>query len=226
MYDLVSVTKRHGSGSAGVDALRGIDLAVADGEMVGIIGPSGSGKSTLLQLLGALDVPTSGSVEFNGRDLASLTEGELTDLRRDDIGFVFQHFNLIPTLTALENIEVALVPGSLASEERREKSRQALGSVGLDDRAGHMPSQLSGGEQQRVAIARALAAGPKVLLADEPTGNLDRTNGAEVMQLLDDLHHAGGHTVLIVTHDTAIADQMPRVVELVDGEVARDGTTA
>jgi len=223
MYELKAVGKRYGNATVGVDALKDVSLTVPDGQLVGVVGPSGSGKSTMLQMLGALDTPTSGSVFLDDKDLAAMGDGELTALRRDGIGFIFQQFNLIPTLTALDNVEVALVPRGTRADERRAKARAALESVGLEERIDHLPSQLSGGEQQRVAIARALVGEPRVLLADEPTGNLDSTTGAEVMRLLRELNTERGQTVILVTHDRGVARQMSRVIELEDGQIVRDG---
>jgi putative ABC transport system ATP-binding protein len=184
LYELRGVTKSYGQGAARVDAVSDLDLTIDRGEFVAIVGPSGSGKTTLLQLLGGLDRPTSGSILFEGRDLAALREGELTRLRLDTIGFVFQQFNLIPTVSAAENVELALAPRRMPSAERAERVSELLSAVGLAARVHHLPSQLSGGEQQRVAIARALANEPRVLLADEPTGNLDSATGKEIVNLL------------------------------------------
>jgi putative ABC transport system ATP-binding protein len=206
VYELRNVTKSYGSGAARVTAIDGVDLRIERGEFVVVAGPSGSGKTTLLQLLGALDRPTSGSVDFEGRDLASLGDGALTRLRRDTIGFVFQQFNLIPTLTALQNVQIA---GGGA---------ELLARVGLEHRARHLPSQLSGGEQQRVAIARALANQPEVVLADEPTGNLDTATGEEIMGVLRGLW-ADGLSLVLITHDPAVAGTAPRVVRLRDGVI-------
>lgn len=222
MYEFEAVTKRYGDADKGVDALAGVDLRIAAGDLVGIVGPSGSGKSTMLQMLGGLDHPTSGRVLFDGKDLAAMGDGALTGIRRDDIGFIFQQFNLIPTLSATDNVEVALVPAGVAAAERRERAATALESVGLGHRADHLPSQLSGGEQQRVAIARALVGGPRVLLADEPTGNLDSATGEDVMELLGRLNAEDRHTVILVTHDESIASRMDRVVALRDGAVVHD----
>ena len=222
MYELAGVEKRYGDGGAAIAALAGIDLGVAEGEMLSVVGPSGSGKSTMLQLLGALDVPTAGRVTFDGRDLGDLGDRDLTAIRRDDLGFIFQQFNLVPTLTAAENVETALVPRRVPASERRERVRAALDDVGLAGRVDHLPSQLSGGEQQRVAIARALVGDPRVLLADEPTGNLDSATGGEIMTRLRDLHASRGYTIVLVTHDVDRARQMPRVVEMRDGRIVRD----
>jgi putative ABC transport system ATP-binding protein len=218
LYELDGVVKAYGSGDARVTAVAGVDLRIDRGEFVVVAGPSGSGKTTLLQLLGALDRPTSGSIAFEGRDLAGLGDGDLARLRRDTLGFVFQQFNLIPTLTALQNVEVAMAPTGLARAARRIRARELLDRVGLGARGGHLPSQLSGGEQQRVAIARALANEPDVVLADEPTGNLDTTTGDEIMALLRGLWEEG-LSVVLITHDPAVAGAAPRVVRLRDGRI-------
>jgi putative ABC transport system ATP-binding protein len=211
LYELRDVVKAYGSGGARVSAVDGIDLVIERGEFVVVAGPSGSGKTTLLQLLGALDRPTAGSVVFEGTDLATVGDGGLARLRRDRLGFVFQQFNLIPTLTALQNVQVPM-------SGNRARAQELLDRVGLGPRAGHLPSQLSGGEQQRVAIARALANEPDVLLADEPTGNLDTATGEEIVALLRGLWEDGLSLVLI-THDPAVAGTAPRVVHLRDGRV-------
>jgi putative ABC transport system ATP-binding protein len=215
IYDLRGVSRTFGSGSARVLAVDGIDLRVERGEFVVVAGPSGSGKTTLLQLLGALDRPTAGEIAFEGRPLDRMGDGDLAALRARRIGFVFQQFNLIPTLTAAQNVEVALAgqPG------RRERAAALLERVGLGPRARHLPSQLSGGEQQRVAIARALANEPDVLLADEPTGNLDTATGGEIMAVLSELWR-DGLTIVVITHDEAIAGAASRVVRLRDGRIA------
>jgi putative ABC transport system ATP-binding protein len=184
MYRLTDVTKDYPKGRGVVHALRGVNMVIEDGDWLAIQGPTGHGKSTLLQILGALDHPTSGAVELDGRDLAGLRESQLTTVRATSIGFIFQTFNLIPTLSAQENVEAALVPLGVDAAQRRERARLALAEVGLGDRAGHLPSELSGGQQQRVAIARALVKRPGVLLADEPTGNLDEGTRDEIMALL------------------------------------------
>jgi putative ABC transport system ATP-binding protein len=220
LYNLRGVVKRYGSGRAQVEALN-IDLEIRGGEFVVIAGPSGSGKSTLLQLLGALDRPTTGALEFEGNQLPSRGDDELAALRLRRIGFVFQVFNLIPTLTAAENVEVALAPTRDSQRSRRARACEEVARVGLADRVAHLPSQLSGGEQQRVAIARALANRPDVLLADEPTGNLDTKTGAEILAMLHTLW-GEGLTLILVTHDPAIAAMAPRVVRLRDGALAED----
>jgi putative ABC transport system ATP-binding protein len=218
-YSLRGVGRRYGDGEGLVDALADLDLEIHAGEFVAVVGPSGSGKSTLLQLLGALDRPTSGTITFEGSDLARLGDEALAALRLERIGFVFQQFNLIPTLTARENVEVAIAPTGVSAADRIGRAEDLLGRVGLADRSGHLPSQLSGGEQQRVAIARALANSPDVLLADEPTGNLDSAIGASILGLLRDLWSEAGLTVVLITHDAGIAAQAQRLVQLADGRI-------
>jgi putative ABC transport system ATP-binding protein len=219
VYELRDVSKTYTLGGNEVHAVRDVALTVAAGEAAAIVGPSGSGKTTLLQLLGALDRPSGGEVLFEGRDIARLGDGELGKLRLQTFGFVFQQFNLIPTLTAAQNVEIALAPGELPADRRREQVLRLLGSVGLSARSDHVPSKLSGGEQQRVAIARALANEPHVLLADEPTGNLDSATGAEIIELLLSLSAEGGRTVVVVTHDVDIARRAGRVVRMQDGRL-------
>jgi putative ABC transport system ATP-binding protein len=221
-YVLQAVTRTYGQGSTQVTALDALDLTVGSGEFVAILGPSGSGKTTLLQLLGALDRPTAGSVRFEGRQLERLTGTQLAELRLTAIGFVFQQFNLIPTLTAAENVEAGLAPLRMNGTDRREVAAEQLAAVGLGPRAGHLPSQLSGGEQQRVAIARALARSPRVVLADEPTGNLDMTSGELVIDLLSSLHRDLRITLILVTHDEWVAERADRVVALSDGRLVSD----
>ena len=222
VYELRGVSKVFGAGNTLVRALDDIDLTVSQGEFVAIIGASGSGKTTLLQLLGALDRPTSGEITLDGRDLTRLGDRELTALRREVIGFVFQQFNLIPTLTASANVEAAIATGRLRSRQRADRVAELLESVGLADRGHHLPSQLSGGEQQRVAIARALANRPEVLLADEPTGNLDTKSGGEILELLQRLVTDGNQTVVLITHEQTIATAAQRVISLQDGRVLSD----
>jgi putative ABC transport system ATP-binding protein len=219
IYDLRRVTRNYGSGATTVNALHEIDLRIERGEFVAVSGPSGSGKTTLLQLLGALDRPTSGEVVFEGRDLATLKEAELTRLRLGTIGFVFQQFNLIPTVTAAENIALALGPAGLPRAARAERVTALLESVGLGPRGHHLPNALSGGEQQRVAIARALANDPDVLLADEPTGNLDTATGDEIMSVLTELNRERNQTIVVITHDASVAAAAPRTVRLRDGSI-------
>jgi putative ABC transport system ATP-binding protein len=219
VYELRGVSKTYSLGSGRVHAVREVDLTVRSGETAAIVGPSGSGKTTLLQLLGALDRPSEGEIVFEGRDIASLGDGELGKLRLRTFGFVFQAFNLIPTLTAAQNVEIALAPTGAVADERRDRVLALLDSVGLAPRADHVPSQLSGGEQQRVAIARALANDPHVLLADEPTGNLDSETGAEIVDLLLSLSAQGRRTVIVVTHDLDVARRTGRVVRMQDGRL-------
>ncbi|AXG79947.1 ABC transporter ATP-binding protein [Streptomyces paludis] len=219
MYQLSGVTKRYTRGKKTVDALAGVDLTIEDGGRLVIQGPTGGGKSTLLQMLGGLDRPTQGTVELDGMNLGGLSEAKLTKVRAENIGFVFQSFNLIPTLTAQENVETALVPLGIKTADRRERAAQALESVGLGERAGHLPSELSGGQQQRVAIARALVKQPKVLLADEPTGNLDESTRDDIMELLEGLWKEHGLTFIMVTHDSSIARRAPRLATIRKGKV-------
>ncbi|MGW7383194.1 ABC transporter ATP-binding protein [Streptomyces sp. NPDC054794] len=219
MYDLRNVTKRYTKGKETVHALDGIDLTIGDGDRLVIQGPTGGGKSTLLQMLGGLDRPTSGEVVLDGTDLARLPEARLTRVRSENIGFVFQSFNLIPTLTAQENVETALVPLGVKARDRREQAAEALESVGLGERLGHLPSELSGGQQQRVAIARALVKKPKVLLADEPTGNLDEGMRDEIMDVLERMWKEHGLTFVMVTHDSAIAKKAQRLATIRKGKI-------
>ena len=219
MYELRNVNKTYRKGRSTVVALRDVDLSIAEGEFLAIQGPTGQGKTTLLQILGALDRPSSGSVEFEGDDLATMSEGKLTRLRSRAFGFVFQTFNLIPTLTAQENVESALVPSGTKASERRARAGQALDDLGLVDRAGHLPLELSGGEQQRVAIARALVREPRVILADEPTGNLDEGTRDEIIELLVRLWADRRQTLVIVTHDSGVARQAPRVALIHEGRL-------
>jgi putative ABC transport system ATP-binding protein len=222
LYELGQVERVYRTRAGEVRALDGIDLTIGAGEFMAVEGPSGSGKSTLLQLLGALDQATAGTLTFDGRDLSGLDDGELTKLRSRDVGFVFQHFNLIPTLTAAENVETAMVPLGVGRVARRARALELLEQVGLAHRAGHLPSLLSGGEQQRVAIARALANSPRVVLADEPTGNLDSVTADEVVDVLRSLSVQQGVTVIIVTHAEDIARRVTRRVRLRDGKVVTE----
>lgn len=219
MYELKAVTKRYRRGRETVDALAGVDLTIPDGDRLVIQGPTGGGKSTLLQMLGGLDRPSSGQVVLDGTDLARLPEARLTRVRSEHIGFVFQSFNLIPTLTAQENVETALVPLGLKPRARREQAAEALASVGLGERLGHLPGEMSGGQQQRVAIARALVKQPKVLLADEPTGNLDESTRDEIMDVLERMWKELGLTFVMVTHDSALARKAPRLATIRKGTI-------
>jgi len=221
-YELKEASRSYGEDSTLVLALDALDLTIKRGEFLAVFGPSGSGKTTLLQLLGALDRPSGGSIHFEGQRLELLGDSALAELRLRAMGFVFQQFNLIPTLTAAENIEAALAPMGMSGPKRRETAEKHLEAVGLGPRAHHLPTQLSGGEQQRVAIARALARSPRVVLADEPTGNLDTRNGEMVMELLVDLHKELEITLVLVTHDEWIAERADRVLRLADGRLVRD----
>jgi len=216
MISLAGITRAYEVGGRPVHALRGIDLELADGEYLAIMGPSGSGKSTLLNILGCLDRPNSGSYRLDGREVSGLDDQELSLVRRHKIGFVFQVFHLVPRLTAQENVALPLLFAGEPPRERNEKARRALASVGLSERADHRPDQLSGGERQRVAIARSTVMGPSILLADEPTGNLDTRSGREVIDLLERMNGAG-LTLVVVTHDPAIGRRAPRQLRLVDG---------
>ncbi|HLH00220.1 MAG TPA: ABC transporter ATP-binding protein [Bryobacteraceae bacterium] len=209
-------------GKTQVTALDGIDLEIARGEMVAIVGPSGSGKSTLLNLIGGLDTATSGEIEIDGSRLGGLSDDQLTRLRRDKIGFIFQFFNLLPTLNCLENVSIPLHLRGWPKKQTDERARELLQLVGLSHRIHHLPDELSGGERQRCAIARALSVYPPVLLADEPTGNLDTHTGADILKLIRDLHQRLGATILIVTHDLHVAESCARVVALCDGRIEED----
>jgi putative ABC transport system ATP-binding protein len=225
MLKLSGVSKLHTAGEVQTRALDGIDLDIAAGEYVAITGPSGCGKSTLLSLLGLLDVPTSGEYWFEGQNVASWSEAKLNELRRGRVGFIFQSFNLIEELSVYENVELALEYTNTAAAERRTRVNAMLDKLGVAHRARHRPSQLSGGQQQRVAIARALVAGPAILLADEPTGNLDTAHGDEVMRLLRKINEEGT-TVVMVTHSPAHAAQASRTLHLLDGRIVVDALQA
>jgi len=220
MADVIEVeklTKVYHMGETEVPALRGVDLTVAEGEMMSIMGPSGSGKSTLMAILGCLDTPTSGFYRLGGVDVSRLRDGQLARIRGEKIGFVFQTFNLLPRATALENVELPLL--YTGASRRRQRAQAALEAVGLRDRARHRPAEMSGGEQQRVAMARALVNEPSIILADEPTGNLDSKTGEEVLELLETLHRERGLTLVMVTHDPRVAARTERIVHLLDGWV-------
>jgi len=207
-----------------VKVLKGIDLDLEKGEYVALMGPSGSGKSTLMNLLGCLDTPTGGSYELNGIDVSSMTDDELAEIRNKEIGFVFQTFNLLPRTTALDNVALPMIYAGASKTERHDRASEVLTDVGLEDRMDHKPNQLSGGQRQRVAVGRALVNKPSIILADEPTGNLDSKTSLEIMQLFDDIH-AAGNTVIIVTHEEDIADHAHRVIRLRDGIVESDVRT-
>jgi putative ABC transport system ATP-binding protein len=220
MYELTDVSKTYSTGSRSVEAVSELDLTVADGEWLAVQGRTGHGKSTLLNLLGGLDRATSGQVKLDGRDLARMRDGELTRVRATAVGFIFQTFNLVPTLSAAENVAAALVPLRVRAAERRRRVAAALDSVGLADRSRHLPSELSGGQQQRVAIARALVKEPKVLLADEPTGNLDEETRDEIIGLMEKLWREHGLTLVLVSHDSAVVRRAQRVGVMSRGRIA------
>ena len=215
------LTRTYSMGGALVAALHDVSFSIEEGEYAAITGPSGSGKSTLLNLLGCLDTPTAGHYRLAGHDVSRMNDNELSEIRRDRIGFIFQSFNLIPRLTVLENIEVPLFYAGISGSERRRRARRMAELVGLGDRTGHRPSELSGGEMQRVAIARALSNDPVVILADEPTGNLDTQTGREILKLLTTIHGEGA-TLIVVTHDEHIGAEAERVIHLIDGRLVSD----
>ena len=221
LIELEKVTKTYNFGEIKVDAVRGMTLAIHPGEFVAIVGASGSGKTTLLDIIGCLSRPTSGGYRFSGRGVGRLSDGELAHLRNEKIGFVFQIFHLLPRQTALANVELPLFYTGMPRHEQRQRALAALSKVALSDRVHHTPAQLSGGQQQRVAIARALVNNPDLILADEPTGNLDSQSGQEIMDLLSSLHQQG-HTVVLVTHDRDLAQQAGRIITLKDGQVVSD----
>jgi putative ABC transport system ATP-binding protein len=221
LIELDGIVKRYRTGPIEVLALDGLTLTIDRGELVAIIGPSGSGKTTLLDILGCLSSPTAGRYRLDGADVSALAEEAAAAIRNRMIGFVFQTFQLLPRHTALQNVALPLLYAGVGREERERRAAEALDGVGLADRMGHRPNQLSGGQQQRVAIARALVTRPSLVLADEPTGNLDSTSGREIMQLLSSLHRSGT-TVILVTHNHEIADQVPRIIVLRDGRVVED----
>ncbi|MGH9399815.1 MAG: ABC transporter ATP-binding protein [Thermoanaerobaculia bacterium] len=222
LIDIRDITKVYEMGQEKVHALSGVTLTVQKAEYVAIMGPSGSGKSTLMNLIGCLDTPTSGSYVLNGREVATMTDDELAAIRNQEIGFVFQTFNLLPRTTALQQVELPLVYSGLPRKERRDRAVKALEAVGLADRMSHQPSEMSGGQRQRVAIARALINDPSILLADEPTGNLDSQTGIEIMALFDELNRRG-NTIVVVTHEEDVAAHARRIVRLRDGKVLNDG---
>jgi putative ABC transport system ATP-binding protein len=215
------ITKEYVMGESLIRALRGVDLLIHRNEYLAVMGPSGSGKSTLMNMLGCLDTPTSGRYEFNGKDVASMADDELAEIRNREIGFVFQTFNLLPRSTSLQNVELPLIYAGIRPQERRRRAEEALAAVGLAERMDHKPNELSGGQRQRVAIARALVNRPSIILADEPTGNLDSQTGEEIMALFETLYQ-GGNTIVVVTHEEQIAHRALRVVRLRDGIIESD----
>jgi putative ABC transport system ATP-binding protein len=221
VIDIENITKDYVMGEEIVRALRGVTLQIRRNEYLAVMGPSGSGKSTLMNMLGCLDTPTSGRYEFNGRNVAEMDDDELAAIRNREIGFVFQTFNLLPRATSLRNVELPLIYAGMDPEAREERATQALTDVGLGDRIQHKPNELSGGQRQRVAIARALVNNPSIILADEPTGNLDSKTGEEIMALLEDLYQRG-HTIILVTHERDIAAHARRTIHLRDGVIESD----
>jgi putative ABC transport system ATP-binding protein len=225
IIDMSSIRKTYDTGKVKVEALKGIDLSIERGEFVAIVGPSGSGKSTLMNLVGCLDTPTDGVYRLAGEDVSKFTRDELADVRNRRVGFVFQGFNLLPQISAFENVEMPLLFGGVSPKKRRARVEELLTRVGLGDRMEHKPTELSGGQMQRVAIARALAMQPDVVLADEPTGNLDSSAGGDIMELFTELWSQGS-TLVVITHDLSLARRAGRIVEIHDGRIVRDGEAA
>jgi len=225
VVEATGLTKQYGEGSTAVEALRGVSLDVKSGELVAVMGPSGSGKSTLMNLIGCLDTPTDGEYVLAGERVAGLSRDALADVRNRRVGFVFQSFNLLPQITAIENVEMPMLFGGVAPRERRLRAEELLARVGLGDRGEHRPTELSGGQMQRVAIARALAMEPDILLADEPTGNLDTSSGTDIMSLFSELWKQG-RTLVVITHDMSLARRTGRIVEMRDGRIVADGAVA
>ena len=221
LIDVKELSKVYQLGDIEVPALNGIDLQISPNEYVAIMGPSGSGKSTLMNIIGCLDVPTEGAYVLNGTDVSTMIDDELAEIRNRQIGFVFQTFNLLPRADALHNVELPLIYSGITRVERRRMAEEALAKVGLGDRVHHKPNELSGGQRQRVAIARALINNPAIILADEPTGNLDSTTGEEIMEIFEQLHEAG-NTIILITHEEYIANHSHRVIRLLDGKILSD----
>jgi putative ABC transport system ATP-binding protein len=225
IIETVDLKKYYHLGDVIVPALQGVNLQVTKGEFIVIMGPSGSGKSTLLNMVGGLDTPTSGKVYVNGQDISKMSDGELTELRAQEIGFIFQFYNLVPVLTALENVELPMMVNEISEKEGRRRAEELLEMVGLDKRMHHRPDELSGGQRQRVSIARALANNPPLVLADEPTGDVDTKTGEEILDLMHDLNKNIDVTFIVITHDPAIAEHCDRLIRLVDGQIATDKPT-
>jgi putative ABC transport system ATP-binding protein len=225
LMKLEGITKVYGEGDLSVEALRGVDLEVGVGDYLAVMGPSGSGKSTLMHILGLLDTPTTGSYLLDGEEVAGFSRRKLAHLRNRKIGFIFQNFNLLPKASLLRNVELPLLYGGMGRKERRQLAYEALGKVGLADRARHRPNELSGGQRQRGAIARAIVGRPSVIMADEPTGNLDQETGKEILELFDELR-SGGQTMIMVTHDPSIAARARETIRLVDGLILPNGQKA
>jgi putative ABC transport system ATP-binding protein len=221
---MTGITKIYDTGKVRVEALKGVDLRIGAGEFVAIVGPSGSGKSTLMNLVGCLDTPTGGTYLLRDKEVAGLDKNALAKIRNERVGFVFQNFNLLPQITAFENVEMPLMFGGVPKKERKERARGLLEKVGLSDRMEHRPTELSGGQMQRVAVARALAMNPDIVLADEPTGNLDTSSGGDVMSLFEELWKQG-RTIVVITHDAALARRAGRIVEIRDGTIVKDVAT-
>ncbi|MFH1686427.1 MAG: ABC transporter ATP-binding protein [bacterium] len=225
MIEMTSIRKTYNTGKVRFDALKGIDVSASNGEIIAVVGPSGSGKSTLMNLMGCLDVATSGEYLLDGDPVNQMTPNQLADIRNRKVGFVFQAFNLLPYATAAENVEVPLLFARVSARKRRERIAELLARVGLADKAGNKPTEMSGGEMQRTAIARALANDPDLILADEPTGNLDSKSGGEIIKIFHELHGAG-KTIVIITHDMNIAGQCQRIIKLRDGLIEGNGHLA
>jgi len=220
-----NIRKVYDTGKVKVEALKGVDLQIQEGELVAIVGPSGSGKSTLMNLLGCLDTPTSGVYELGGQAVSGVSRDQLAEIRNRRVGFVFQNFNLLPHITALENVEMPMLFGGMKPADRHQRAKELLERVGLGERVDHKPTELSGGQMQRVAIARSLAMNPDIILADEPTGNLDSTAGGDIMSIFTDLWKQG-RTLVIITHDPALAKRASRVIEIHDGRIVADHAVA